>query len=119
MELEEAIKELKNIWKETNFKNSKRRIAIGTVLRALEEYKEKELDYSTVYMNGFYDGQDRIKKKIENKAKKQIEEADEVLVGKEYIDNFEGSEENQEYYYNGYKDASLFIRDILEGNNHE
>ena len=41
MELNEAIKELKNIWKETDFKNSKRRIAIEKVLQTLEDLEKQ------------------------------------------------------------------------------
>ena len=59
MELEKAIKELESL--------SPSETAIETVLKALEELKEKELDYTTVYMNGVYDGKKRFKKKVEDK----------------------------------------------------
>ena len=55
--------------------------AIETVLKELETLKEKELDYTTVYMNGVYDEQAKWKKKIEEKIthyNKRLEE-DEIL----------------------------------------
>ena len=84
MKLEEAIKELKNIWKETSFENSQRRIAIETVLQALKD-KDKEIEKSNKI--GFEEGRRSLKlearynnlkedsipkKKIEDK-KKQID----------------------------------------------
>ena len=38
--------------------------AIETVLKELETLKEKELDYTTVYMNGVYDEQAKWKMTI-------------------------------------------------------
>lgn len=70
-ELEEAIKELKNIWKETDFENSKRRVAIETVLKALERYKrlaEMNLKNSEEFKNSIP------KKKIENEIEKTKED---------------------------------------------
>ena len=57
MKLEEAVKELKNIWKETDFENSKRRIAIETVLKKLEKLQKETIP----------------KKKIEDKIKEYFE----------------------------------------------
>ena len=54
------------------------------------------------------------KKKIEDRIEEQIKEADEILEKKEYISNFNGSKENQKYYFDGYKDASIFIQELLE-----
>ena len=86
-------------------------------LKDNEEFKNNMCEHRCILKSELQEIQENSipKKKIEDKTKEQIEEADEVLIAKEYIDNFEGSEENQEYYYNGYKDASLFIRELLEG----
>ena len=54
------------------------------------------------------------KKKIQDKIDEQIEYADSVLIKENYINNFNGSKENQKHYFSGYKDASLFIKELLE-----
>lgn len=117
MKLEDAIKVIKEGLIKEKYCATHNYIkqAIETVLDELEDLGINNLRLSKENKLLFEELGSRIpKQKIEDKIKEQIEEADEVLVGKEYIDNFDGSDENQEYYYKGYKDASLFIRDTLE-----
>ncbi len=85
MELEEAIQILNEIqesnrtWMlQTTEKNCEKLYlrdieAIETVLKELETLKEKELDYTTVYMNGVYDEQAKWKKKIEKYLAEETE----------------------------------------------
>ena len=101
MELEKAIDKLKKIITEKS--ESGYEIALydfgkdgsKTVLQALD---------NSIFKN-----------KIKDKTEEQIKEADEILEKEEYIDNFNGSKENQKYYFEGYKDASIFIQELLEG----
>lgn len=51
--------------------------------------------------------------KIKEKIEENIKEADDVLVNHNYLGNFNGNNKEQEHYYKGFKDASLFIGDLL------
>ena len=63
MELSEAKKVLKEeIWRCTKFEDSRKRIAIEIVLKALEKY-EKQLDLDYVDKN--YISKDEVRKKID------------------------------------------------------
>lgn len=61
--LERKQKEIKRYKKE--IKNQQKEI---------EELKNNELDYTTIYMNGVYDGE----KKVKDKIREKIEEAKEI-----------------------------------------
>ena len=80
--------------------------------RELEEFKKQVTDIESTnfikYKN--YIPKSKIKEKIEE----QLKEADDVLINNNYLDNFNGSKENQKYYYDGYKDSALFLQELLE-----
>ena len=100
--------------------------AIETVLQTLnnhtnsinklqkEVYKENKKCSLLAIENNDLKENSILKKKIKDKIEEQIAEADEVIVDKEYIGNFNGSNKNQRYYFEGYKDATLFISELLE-----
>ena len=46
--------------------------------KEIEELKNNELDYTTIYMNGIYDGEKKVKDKIREKIK-ELEEQKEKL----------------------------------------
>ena len=55
------------------------------------------------------------KSEIKEKIEELITDAEDVLDKGNYLDNFNGSKEEQKHYYRGYKDAALFILDLVEG----
>lgn len=87
MNIEEAIKQLKKHKAEIDkeYISARYSKAIETLLTAYEKEKEKnkELDLTTVYISGVYDGEkkwkDKIKAKIEEYKKQQKEEPDAYL----------------------------------------
>ena len=54
------------------------------------------------------------KSKIKEKIDEQLKEANDVLENGNYLDNFNGSKNEQKYYYDGYKDATIFISELME-----
>ena len=54
------------------------------------------------------------KSKIKEKIDEQLKEASDVLDNENYLDNFNGNKDEQEYYYEGYRDATLFLQELLE-----
>lgn len=54
------------------------------------------------------------KSKIKEKIEEQLEEANDVLEKGNYLDNFNGNKSEQKYYYEGYKDATIFISELME-----
>ncbi len=54
------------------------------------------------------------RQKLKVCCEEQLKEADDILIKKEFIDNFNGTNKEQTYYFNGYKDATLFLKQLLE-----
>lgn len=50
---------------------------------------------------------------IHNKLLENINDAKDVIKEGNYLDNFNGTNENQRYYYDGFYDASLLIHQEL------
>ena len=50
---------------------------------------------------------------IHNKLLENINDAKDVIKKGNYLDNFNGTNENQRYYYDGFYDASLLIHQEL------
>ena len=95
--------------------NNRIRPLLGKLLNLYEAEKEKnkeleKADLTIIYMNGFYDGEDKLKNKIKEKIKEELDESKFL----KDIDNFDGNKENQKYYADGYKDCALSFEEFLE-----
>ena len=102
MKLEKAIKVL-NDYKDGKKEMMKETLveAIETVLKENKKLKEKELDYTTVYMNGFFEGKEYYKNKIKDKIKELDYKAIKIYTS------------NKKYYYETDKYNDI-IKQILQ-----
>lgn len=96
-----AIENLLTRYKELQIRNDELNKAIG---------KEYELGRA----QGEYEVNEGWKYKIKEKIDEQLKEASDVLDNENYLDNFNGNKDEQEYYYEGYRDATLFLQELLE-----
>ena len=114
-DLNKLEKELENTTTELNEKDIAYRTVLIELDRLDERNKELEEEDTKIRAKFILQLDDYIpKSKIKEKIEEQIEEADDVLEKRNYIGNFNGTKKEQKYYFDGYKDATLFMQELLD-----